>query len=134
MRIEGRCHCGAIAWRAEIDPAEVYVCHCTDCQAISGSPYRWAVTVPAAAFELVAGKPAVHVKRKTASGRPNEQHFCQGCGASIYAVTPGAAPAVLRVRLGTMRTGAVLGPRRQLWCRSAQPWAIIPGVERLETQ
>ena len=40
MQVDGGCHCGAIAYRAEIDPARVAVCHCTDCQALSGSAYR----------------------------------------------------------------------------------------------
>ncbi|HET9046453.1 MAG TPA: GFA family protein, partial [Casimicrobiaceae bacterium] len=32
MHVQGRCHCGEIAYEAEIDPAGVSVCHCTDCQ------------------------------------------------------------------------------------------------------
>ena len=53
MKIDGRCHCGFITYEAEVDPDEVYVCHCTDCQAISGTAFRWAVPVPEAAFKLV---------------------------------------------------------------------------------
>ena len=40
MRIDGACHCGKISFAAEIDPARVMVCHCTDCQVLSGGPYR----------------------------------------------------------------------------------------------
>jgi hypothetical protein len=31
MKVTGRCHCGQISFEAEIDPAQVRVCHCTDC-------------------------------------------------------------------------------------------------------
>jgi hypothetical protein len=34
MKIDGRCHCGYIAYEAEIDPENVLVCHCTDCQTL----------------------------------------------------------------------------------------------------
>jgi len=37
MRVDGACHCGAIAFTAEADPARVSVCHCVDCQVLTGS-------------------------------------------------------------------------------------------------
>ena len=40
MKISGRCHCGAVRFEAEVDPAEVLICHCTDCQTLSGSAFR----------------------------------------------------------------------------------------------
>jgi hypothetical protein len=40
MRIDGQCHCGAVTYQAEIDPEWVSICHCTDCQTLTGSPYR----------------------------------------------------------------------------------------------
>ena len=40
MKIEGGCHCGGIRFEAEVDPAAVVICHCTDCQTFSGSAFR----------------------------------------------------------------------------------------------
>jgi hypothetical protein len=40
MKIDGGCHCGYIAYEAEADPAKTYICHCTDCQTLSGSAFR----------------------------------------------------------------------------------------------
>jgi hypothetical protein len=40
MKIDGRCHCGYITYQAEIDPEKVMICHCTDCQTLSGSAFR----------------------------------------------------------------------------------------------
>jgi len=28
MKVEGRCHCGKIAYEAEVDPTAVQICHC----------------------------------------------------------------------------------------------------------
>jgi len=36
MKVDGRCHCGYITYEAEID-LENLICHCTDCQTLSGS-------------------------------------------------------------------------------------------------
>jgi hypothetical protein len=52
MKIDGRCHWGFIMYEAEVNSDEVYVCHCTDCQAISGAAFRWAVPVPEAALAI----------------------------------------------------------------------------------
>ena len=43
MKIDGTCHCGNITYQAEIDPEQVYICHCTDCQSICGTAFRWGI-------------------------------------------------------------------------------------------
>ena len=30
MKIQGGCHCGKIVYKAEIDPKNVWLCHCTE--------------------------------------------------------------------------------------------------------
>jgi hypothetical protein len=40
MKIDGSCHCDRISFEAEVDPATVVICHCTDCQTLSGSAFR----------------------------------------------------------------------------------------------
>ncbi|HEY2210468.1 MAG TPA: GFA family protein, partial [Bradyrhizobium sp.] len=32
MNIDGQCHCGLVTYQADIDPGQVSICHCTDCQ------------------------------------------------------------------------------------------------------
>jgi hypothetical protein len=134
MKIDGGCHCGFITYEAEVDPNEVYLCHCTDCQAISGSAFRWAVSVPAGDFKLLTGKPKIYVK-VTASGATNHQVFCPECASPIYATTVGVEPKVFYVRVGTARQRAELQPKAQYWSRSAQEWATVdPPCRRIETQ
>src|SRR5262245_27970252 len=97
VRIDGRCHCGFIAYEAEIDPDEVYLCHCTDCQAISGTAFRWGVPVPEAAFKLVAGRPKTYVKTAE-SGASNHQVFCPECASPIYSTSISDGPKVFNIR------------------------------------
>jgi hypothetical protein len=62
MKVQGACHCGDVSYEAIVDPARVSICHCTDCQALTGTAYR--VTVPTLIkdFELRSGSPKVYIK------------------------------------------------------------------------
>lgn len=120
MRIDGDCHCGAITFEAEVDPDRVTVCHCTDCQTLSGSAFR--VVVLTDRFRLLGGEPKIYVKTGE-SGRKRVQSFCANCGTPIYSADA-AAPQVYSIRLGTVRQRAELPPKVQIWCRSALPWTM----------
>ena len=56
MKIDGGCHCGNIAYRAEVDPGMVGICHCTDCQTLTGSAFR-ATPCPRRLFRAGQGRP-----------------------------------------------------------------------------
>jgi len=129
MQIDGRCHCGAISFTAELDPAEVRACHCTDCQVLSGAPFRAVATVPIETFSL-AGQPKTYVK-VAQSGNRRAQVFCADCGTSLYSCAAENPTAVV-VRLGCVTQRAQLKPVVQYWHRSAMPWleelGAIPAV------
>src|SRR5688572_24781472 len=113
MRIEGGCHCGFIAYEAEVDPQTVAICHCTDCQTLSGSAFRTVVPAKAEAFKLLGGKPKHYVKTAE-SGNKRVQAFCPECGTPIYSSAV-EDPAVFSIRLGTARQRAELRPKMQIW-------------------
>ena len=132
MKIDGGCHCGFIAYEAEIDADKVGICHCTDCQTLSGSAFRTGVPVPDTDFKLLAGEPKTYVKIAE-SGNRRAQVFCPECGTHIYATSLEDGPKILRLRSATARQRASLVPKRQGWHRSAQHWvndlASIPTAE-----
>ena len=121
MKIEGSCHCGKIGYQAEINPARVIICHCADCQTISGAPFRAAVSVKAENFKL-SGQPKTYVKTAD-SGNKVALSFCADCGTALYS---GALenPVVFNLRLGAVKQRAELTPQAQFWCRSAMPWVM----------
>ena len=81
MKIDGRCHCGAVSYEADVDPANVIICHCADCQAMSGAPYR--VNVPVLTGKLsLRGALTTSVKRG-ASGAAVRTTFCPTCGTPL---------------------------------------------------
>ena len=121
MKVQGGCHCGAIAYEAEVNPESVGICHCTDCQTLSGSPYRVTLPTPTQNFRLVKGTLKTYVKTAD-SGARRAQVFCADCGAPIYASAPSNPPTV-SLRWGSIHQRAQLPPKRQIWCGSAVGFA-----------
>jgi hypothetical protein len=133
MKVQGRCHCGRIEYEGVVDPESVQACHCTDCQALTGSAYRVSIRAPAATFRLTRGTPKTYVKTTADSGTPRLHAFCGDCGSPVYA-TALDNPQNYTLRVGGLVQRALLPPKRQLWCRSALPWSTdltsVPKVER----
>ena len=132
MKVDGECHCGKIAYEAIVDPATSSICNCTDCQQLSGSPFRVSVAAKAEDFHITRGAPKVYVKTAE-SGNKRAQAFCGDCGSPIFATTV-ENRTKYNLRLGTVRQRADLPPRRQIWCESAIPWGQdvsgVPGIPR----
>jgi hypothetical protein len=132
MKVTGKCHCGNVRYEAELDPAQVTICHCSDCQMLSGSPYRVSVRVPAATFRLLAGDLRSYIKTAQ-SGSKRCHAFCPECGTPVHSSDP-VHPVSYSLRVGCLDRRAELAPRRQIWCKSALPWsrdlAAVPAVEQ----
>jgi hypothetical protein len=62
MQVHGSCHCGAVAFEAAVDADRVTICHCTDCQRLTGTAYRVTVAANAQDFGLVRSVPKVYFK------------------------------------------------------------------------
>lgn len=125
MKIEGGCHCGAIAYSAEVDPKDVILCHCSDCQTLSGAAFRTVAFARKSSFVLRKGQPRIYVKLAD-SGRQREQSFCETCGTPIYSaplpVDYGDEDPMLGLRVGAIVQRDRLPPQGQAWCESALDW------------
>ena len=123
MKVDGSCQCGKIAYEAVIDPDNINICHCSDCQAFSGSAYRLGVPAKDSDFTLLSGEPKTYVKVAESGGK-RAQVFCPDCGTHLYATAAeGDGPKESRIRIGSIRQRHDLKPSSQIWCRSALPWA-----------
>ena len=130
MRVDGGCHCGHIRYEADIDPNAVGLCHCTDCQVISGSAFRIVVQVPKDKFRMLGAAPKIYVKTAESGTRRN-QAFCPECGTSVYATAASDDPPIYGLRVGNLRQRAELRPTRQIWCRSRMSW--LPELAGLQS-
>ena len=128
MKVEGACHCGNIRFEADVAPETTSICHCTDCQTLSGSAFRTVVPVQDTDFRMTGGQPSIYVKTAE-SGNQRQQAFCGKCGSPIYSAPPGDGPKAYFIRVGTIRQRDAFVPKAQVWARSRQAWlADVPSV------
>lgn len=129
MDVQGRCHCGRITYEASVEPSLVRICHCTDCQMLSGTGYRVSVPALKDAFTLKSGTPKIYVKTAE-SGTKRAHAFCPDCGTPVYS-SPVEDPAFFALRVGCLDQRDKLPPMQRIWCRSQLDWSLdvtgIPG-------
>jgi len=121
LKITGGCYCGRITYKAEINLDNVVICHCTDCQSLSGSAFRTVAMSKKGAFKFLTGEPKVYVKTGD-SGNKREQAFCSDCGSPIYSSSVDDGPKLYGIRLGTVDQRNQITPKKQKWIGSSQPW------------
>jgi hypothetical protein len=122
MKVSGRCLGGNISYRAELDPIQVTICHCSDCQMMSGSPYRVSVRVPKETFQMLCGNPKIYIKTAQ-SGAKRAHSFGPDCGTPVYSADLHELKT-FSLRVGCLDKRAELPPARQIWCKSAMPWSV----------
>jgi hypothetical protein len=132
MRVEGQCHCGAIAYEAEVEPDTIGLCHCLDCQQLTGSAFRANILAPAEGFRILTGTPRQYIKTAD-SGARRVHAFCETCGSPVYACAI-ENPRTYSLRVGALKQRHALGqPARQIWTKRRLPWTTaldhIPAVE-----
>jgi hypothetical protein len=132
MRVDGKCHCGAIVYEAEVEPGTIGICHCLDCQQLTGSPFRANISAPAGSFHLLKGQPRQYIKTGD-SGAGRVHAFCEMCGTPIYSCAV-EDPPTYSLRLGGLSQRAELGrPARQIYTKRRLSWVFqldeIPAVQ-----
>jgi hypothetical protein len=121
MRVEGQCHCGAIRYEAEVEHGSMRLCHCLDCQTLTGAPFRASIQAPSETFRLLAGEPRKYIKTAD-SGAKRVHAFCSECGAPVFACAP-VDPPSYSLRVGALKQRAELGhPAGQIWTKRRLPW------------
>lgn len=127
MKITGGCHCGNISYEAEIDPEKIMVCHCTDCQTLSGTAFRSAAFTREGTFRLLSGELKIYLKTGS-SGAKRQQSFCPECGTPIFSASDEPAPKTHSLRVGSIHQRDRVVPISQIWTRSEQPWVFDLGA------
>jgi hypothetical protein len=132
MHVTGQCHCGAITYAADVAPDTISLCHCQDCQRLSGSAFRAGISAPAGQFRLLTGEPR-HYCKTGDSGAQRLHAFCGDCGGPVYACDP-ENPKSYTLRVGALDQRDALGqPARQIWTKRRLAWVPplgdVPAIE-----
>jgi hypothetical protein len=133
MKVQGRCHCGAISYEGEVDPSKVTICHCRDCQVMTGTAYRTTVPTKVQDFVLKSGTPKTYVKTAE-SGNRRIHAFCGECGTPVFS-SAFENPQTYGLRVGALVQREALPPQKRIWCRSALAWSTsIEGLPERVTE
>src|SRR4051794_29387607 len=114
MMVDGQCLCGSLSYEADVDPDSVRLCHCTDCQVLSGSAFRTTVFVTGR-FRFSQGEPKIFIKVAD-SGNRRALAFCPDCGTAIYSRPMEGEAGPFGLRVGSLRQRNFLVPRARYWC------------------
>lgn len=121
-RLTGRCMCGSLNYSAQADPVVQAVCHCTDCQRQTGSPFTVVVGVPRAALTVEGSTLASVTTIGEDHGGETQRSFCSACGSPLFSISA-MLPDLALIKAGTLDDASWLEPAVEVWTGSAQPWS-----------
>lgn len=92
----GGCHCGAIRYAVEGQPAHAALCHCRDCTHHAGAQMVGWALFPRAAV-TITGEPRVY--KSSADGR---RLSCAACGTGLFYLNETIFPGQIDVQIATL--------------------------------
>jgi hypothetical protein len=120
---DGGCACGAIRYRLSEDPLGLHVCHCRDCQQVTGSAFVMTMPIHVRSLEVLRGEPAPF-PFISPDGLSKCCLRCRDCGSRLWGQI-GDAPALLALQPGTLDDTTWLQPVAHIWTSRKQPWFKI---------
>ncbi|MCB1703526.1 MAG: GFA family protein [Halioglobus sp.] len=124
MKVTGGCYCKKIRYEAEGEPLMRGLCHCRECQYISGGGANVAMAMPLAGFRYTQGEPKSFSRSDLET--PVRREFCPDCGTSLTSRPPGFDDMVI-LKVGTMDDPAQYGtPDSAFYCIEMQDFHYLP--------
>ena len=115
LRVTGGCQCGAVRYRAGLDPESAHVCHCRMCQKAAGNYFMPLASAPRSAFELTRGSLAIF---KSSEGVA--RGFCRDCGTPLtFDILAGSQ---VSVTLGSLDEPSAVVPLADCGTEARMPW------------
>lgn len=122
MAYSGKCACGDIAFKFELDPMMHFMCHCTDCQVMfNGSFEGYAISKDELSIEGTLSK----FSYSGGSGLSLHVNFCSKCSTKIY-TQPDILQGMIYVPAGLLRDQIEFKPKVEIWAGSRPSWTSRP--------
>ena len=127
----GSCLCGGVRFVLSEPATDAGYCHCTRCQARTGSAASAQARIDGRTFQLLEGEELVKCWRPSDSGF--EKCFCRECGAHLFSRNPDD-PTQMSIRMSAFDDDPGVRPSWRAFVADAAPWEPIPddGLERFE--
>ncbi len=128
ISLSGRCRCGRLRFVLREEPISFYLCHCTDCQAESGSAFGQSMAVRREAIDSVTGPARKHTIEHD-EGRRSHVTYCSNCLTILWGYTD-EMPQIRGLNAGSLDASAGFRPYGNMWTQSALPWTVFaPGPQ-----
>ena len=119
--IEGSCKCSAVQFAYDGEVGAVTICHCADCRKLQGGGGVVAAPLASAALQWRRGRDLI-TEFESSPGK--KRGFCSRCGTPLYSRRDDA-PAVLRLRMGSIDTPTSALPMAHIFCNDLPVWARL---------
>ena len=128
LDVAGGCQCGAVRYRAALDPASAHLCHCRMCQKAAGNSFMPLASAPRAAFQLTRGSLAIF---KSSQGVA--RGFCRDCGTPLTFDI--LADNQISVTLGSLDDPSAVPPLADCGTEGRMPWLpLLHGARQEVTE
>lgn len=122
--LTGRCICGAVSYVLRDGfRFRPYACHCTDCQARTGSAFSEHMLFARQDLEIDGELDSGTCQQP--SGAISTIWGCVKCKVRVFAEN-NLRPGFASLRCGTLDRSSEVVPAAHLWVQSKQPWITIP--------
>jgi len=115
----GGCLCGALRYRAEGEPKAQGLCHCRNCQRLSGGGHVGWLCLDAAAVTVEGD--ALPYTTTGGSGSPATRFACPTCHGIVYG-TAEVMPGLINLYAGSLDDTSQFKPQVAIFTRSRPAW------------
>ena len=127
--ITGRCSCGAVRYRADVEPMITHCCHCSWCQRETGSAFVINAVVETSSLEMTGETETVDTP--SLSGKGQKIVRCPTCRVALWSHYPQSGKLLAFVRVGTLDDPDAVPPDVHIYTHSKQPWVRLPDGARV---
>jgi hypothetical protein len=117
-KIKGSCLCGEVTFELTNQFKLFHLCHCHQCQKISGSAHVSNLFIKKEAINWLSGQESV--QRYDVPGRQIANVFCKTCGSSVPYMS-GSGRALI-VPAGSLDGEPSLSPQNHIYMEDSREW------------
>jgi len=118
----GKCLCGKVTYKCNIEPKAIFNCHCEDCRRATGSVFGTNLFVPEAEVQIF-GKVSSY-SHTSDSGSTMTKYFCNNCGSLLFGKNSSRIN-ILSIRAGTVDQLDFIKPSVNVFMDSKVPSTSI---------
>lgn len=116
-KYEGGCLCGAVRYKAEVEPVNQRVCHCRIWQRAIGAAFN-------ARLLFRSDDVTIEGPVATINSTPDlKRGFCPACGTTLFSRRD--SRGILGVTSGSLDDPSLFKPDMHFWTASKQPWVML---------